>query len=322
MSTGGHLITVVVPCFNAETTLARTLASVADQTYKNIEVLIVDDGSTDSSAEIAHGFVRVDSRMRLLSQPNSGVAAARNLGIAAAEGEFIALIDADDLWQPEKLESQLPPLLDDPSVGLVYSWFDNIDVDDGVFFGGSRYSFEGVVLEQLCRFDFIGNGSNALMRTKLLRKIGGYDPSLRARDAEGCEDWKVALELAELCRFAVVERSLTGYRHSSGNMSSNGPRMVRSAELVVAEFGARHPQYAEILRRHLLNRICYWLIRSVHGRRWQDGRWLLNRLRKFEAFEVLTAACGQFTGQILARALRRIIFGPRDASVRPKFLRH
>jgi hypothetical protein len=117
-----------------------------------------------------------------------------------------------------------------------------------------------------------------------------------------------------------VERSLTGYRHSSGNMSSNVPRMVRSAELVVAEFGARHPRYAEVLRHHLLNRICYGLIRSVHGRRWRDGVWLLNRLRKFKALEVLTAACRQWNRQILARVSRRIVFGPRDASVRPKFL--
>ena len=302
MSTARHLITVVVPCFNAEVTLARTLASVARQTYSNIEVLIVDDGSTDSTLEIARSFIQIDSRMRLLSQPNSGVAAARNRGMVDAKGGFIALIDADDLWRPEKLELHVPPLLRDPSVGVVYSWFENIDLYDGVFSGGSRRSFEGDVLEELCRFDFIGNGSNILMRTKLLREIGGYDTSLRARDAEGCEDWKVALQLAERCRFAAVERPLTGYRHSRGNMSSNVPRMVRSAELVVAQFAESHPQYAQVLRRHLLDRICNGVIRCVRERRWGDARWLLDRLREFEALAVLSTACRQWNAEIPARS--------------------
>ncbi len=320
MSTICPLISVVVPCFNAQDTLIRTLASVAFQTYQNIEVLIVDDGSSDGSLEIARRFAECDARMRVLSQPNRGVAAARNLGISAAKGEFVALIDADDLWRPEKLELQLRPLLNDPAVGVVYSWFEHIDVHDDVFFDEAPYSFEGAVLEDLCRIDFIGNGSNALIRTELLREIGGYDTSLRGRNAEGCEDWKVALQLAERCRFAVVRRPLTGYRHSNRNMSNNTPQMIRSAQLVCAEFGVRHPEYAAVLQRQLLNRIWFGVINSVRVRRWRDAVWLLSRFRKHSMWTVLAALCERWDGEMPRKMLRRIGAGKQTATARRNFL--
>jgi glycosyltransferase involved in cell wall biosynthesis len=317
-------VTVIVPCFNAEATLARTLESVANQSHSNIEILIVDDGSTDATSKIAQRFICNDDRMRLVScHINQGVAAARNLGVERANGEFIAPIDADDLWHPNKLELLLRPLIEDPTLGLAYSWFEYINEDDEIFYGGSRYSFEGSVIEKLCKVDFIGNGSNAVMRTALVRQVGGYDASLRARGAEGSEDWKLALQLAELSRFAVVKQPLTGYRLAATNMSNRVTQMVSSAELVVDEFSARHIRYARALRVQLLSRIFYGIVLCIRRGQWRDAEWLCRRAGQFGASDLLEAIWW-FTGNSLVGSTRLVTRVVRRGFVsrapRPQFL--
>jgi glycosyltransferase involved in cell wall biosynthesis len=270
-SSGDPLVSVVVPCFNAARTLWHTLQSAQQQTYRNLEILIIDDGSTDSTHEIATKFAANDSRARVLMQPNSGVAAARNLGIAHAQGEFVAPLDADDLWAPQKVELQVKKILSDTSIGLVYAWFDNINDDDEIIPGGSRVRYEGHVLSELCAIDFVGNGSNPLMRTSAVREAGGYDPELRVQSAEGCEDWKLALCLAERYRFGVVPRSLVGYRYSMGNMSNRTAMMMRSARLVASEISIRHPELAETLHNHIGERLFTYSVKCLKRRRWKDA---------------------------------------------------
>jgi GT2 family glycosyltransferase len=272
------LVSVVIPCFNAARTLSRTLASVCNQTYQHLDIIVVDDGSTDLSAAVAANFAASDRRVRLLKQPNAGVAAARNLGIASALGEFVAPVDADDLWAPEKIELQVRKIREDAAIGLVYAWFENINDDDEIFHGGFRFRFEGHVLHELCRLDFIGNGSNAMMRTSAARAVGGYDASLRAQGAEGCEDWKLALQLAEEHKFAVVPQILMGYRHSTGNMSNRTWQMIRSAKLVASDFSARHPDLAETLDQHIIDRLFSNCARCLKQRRWRDASRLMVEL--------------------------------------------
>lgn len=101
------LVSIITPCYNGERFVAQTIRSVLAQTYENWELLVVDDGSGDSSAEIIRGFAESDSRIRLIQQENAGSAAARNAGIRAAQGRYLALLDADDLWEPEFLARQL-----------------------------------------------------------------------------------------------------------------------------------------------------------------------------------------------------------------------
>ena len=94
------LVTAIVPAFNAAETIGETLESIARQSYRNLEILIIDDGSTDDTRRLALGFCASEGRARLLQQANGGVAAARNAGLTAATGRFVAPIDADDLWHP------------------------------------------------------------------------------------------------------------------------------------------------------------------------------------------------------------------------------
>lgn len=108
------LVSVIIPAYNAEFFIEKTLNSVLSQTYKNIEVLVVDDGSQDRTAEIITSIAKIDSRVFLLQQSNAGVAAARNLAINKCRGEYIAPIDADDIWYPQNLEKQVQCMLQDP----------------------------------------------------------------------------------------------------------------------------------------------------------------------------------------------------------------
>ncbi len=185
-------VSVIVPAFNAERTIDETLLSVRSQTYGNLEIIVVDDGSTDRTYERAREHSLVDSRVRVVRQSNQGVAAARNRGIAEARTDIIAPIDADDLWRSTKIFRQLEVLRkSSPQVKLVYAWSANIDECGKVVSLDKRPSFSGDVLSVLCYGNFVGNGSTALVRKCVLERLGGYDPSLRARQAQGCEDWSL-----------------------------------------------------------------------------------------------------------------------------------
>src|SRR5262245_42249310 len=117
MSRSASLVSVVMPVYNGERHLREAIDSVLRQTHRNLELIVVDDGSTDGSAEIARAF---GDQVRLIRQANVGSAVARNVGIASARGEFVAFIDADDGWVSNKLELQVRYLVEHPDVGMVY----------------------------------------------------------------------------------------------------------------------------------------------------------------------------------------------------------
>lgn len=225
----GPLVSVVVPAFNAEATLERTLRSVSAQDYARLEILIVDDGSTDSTAEIAARFCAAEPRARLLRKQNGGVASARNHGIARAGGDFIAPIDSDDLWHPAKISHQVAAALRAPEPpGFVYCWFRDIDESGRVWRDGPPLSVDGPALQRLACLNFVGNGSAPLFSRRALLEVGGYDERLRRLGAEGCEDLLAQLQVARHFPVAAVPEYLVGYRLSPGSMSSDPDRMFRS----------------------------------------------------------------------------------------------
>lgn len=239
----GDLISVIIPVRNSEQFILRTLKSVLNQSYQNIEVIVVDDGSTDSSLEIVEKAATHDARIRHYRGPRSGVAAARNWGIAQARGEFIAPVDADDLWHKDKLLLQWKALRKAGArTGVAYCWSLIIDETDSIIpdwhdwtgTGKRRrgFRFEGNVLPAMLERNLLGNSSTPLIRHICLDLVGGYDPSLYLQGAQGAEDWKIYLALAEVCEFALVPRCLIGYRKSQGNMSANFVAMQRSIDLV------------------------------------------------------------------------------------------
>jgi len=243
---------VVVPTYNSERTIAATLASICAQTHRRLDVVVVDDGSTDGSTAIIESWCQLDPRVRLVRQLNAGVAAARNAGAESTAAQFLAFVDADDIWAPTKIEYQLAALLaGGPEAGLAYCWFAGIDQSDRVVSFGPQPLIEGRALRALCQANWIGNGSSLLMRRDAFQRAGGYDPSLRGRCAQGAEDLLICLRVAEHADFCVVPRYLVGYRMKPNSMSSDSLQMFRSTQLVLQEFLAKYPDYAEEIDNHL-----------------------------------------------------------------------
>ncbi|MDX8502968.1 glycosyltransferase family 2 protein [Mesorhizobium sp. VK4C] len=234
------LVSVIIPAYNAEPFIERTLASVLAQTHRNMEIIVVDDGSTDRTASIVRRLADGDWRIRLLRQNNGGVASARNAGVRASKGVFIAPVDADDLWHPTKLEKQLRVFAAAGNdLGLVYTLYRTIDADDMVIITSKQTHPSGWVFMQHLGQNFVGNGSSAMFRRNVLFEMGGYSSRLREGGAEGCEDFFIQQSIASKYRFGVVEEHLVGYRRTPGNMSADFVRMLISRRMVLESVLAR-----------------------------------------------------------------------------------
>ena len=237
-----ELVSIVVPAFNAAATILETVVSALNQTHRNIEVIVVDDGSMDQTGDIIASLMRSDARICYFHQMNGGVAAARNLGIAKAQGNYVATLDADDLWYPTKLTRQLERFQSSgPETALVYAWCCWINERGDVLGSAPPSEMEGHILPQMCLGNVIISCSNALIKKEVLIAAGGFDETLRARGGQGCEDWKLYLEIAARHRIAMVKEYLVGYRVSTGSMSDDFKQMMRSRRLVEAEFLSKYP---------------------------------------------------------------------------------
>lgn len=279
------LVSVVIPMYNASGTIGRTLFSACSQTYPRLEIIVVDDGSVDDGADIVLQHSANDSRIRLIHQANAGVAAARNAGIAKSTGDFIAPLDADDLWHPEKTERQMAAMCDeegrdDPQIGLVYCWFSIIDADDHIRLDDCRSKAKGNVLRAIAGRNIIGHGSGALIRRNAFLETGGYDASLLKRGGEGCEDYKLYFQIAERHSFALVPEFLVGYRETRENMSSDPRRALRSRDLCVPEMISRHPELSSEFHAGCLRLMRFMLGRAVRNCRARDAFFLLGEMLK------------------------------------------
>ncbi len=236
------LVSVIIPAYNAETYIEEALASVLSQTYAHVEVLVVDDGSLDRTAEIVESVAEQDRRVRLLRSSNQGVAAARNLGIEHSVGEYIAPLDADDLWYPSKLEKQVSCFsMAGPEVGLVYAWSAYIDKEGRLTGGYIAHEVEGFAHLSIVYSNFVGNASAPLIRRHCLERVGGYNTQYREHEAQGGEDHDLYVRIAEHYRFGVVREFLVGYRVIEGSLSCNTEAMALSYTLMLAEVRRRHP---------------------------------------------------------------------------------
>jgi glycosyltransferase involved in cell wall biosynthesis len=270
---------VVVPTFNAAATIEATLASVCNQTYRALDVVVVDDGSTDGSATLILRWASRDPRFRLCRTENGGVAAARNCGVARTNAPFLAFVDADDVWAPNKIELQMKALEKNQGVpALVYCWFAQIDANGRTYPACDHPVFEGDVFRHMCRANFVGNCSSMLMAREVFERVGGFDPSLRARKAQGCEDLMFLLRAAEQFPFYVVPRHLVGYRLTPNNMSGDTAQMLRSFRIVADTFHARRPEYADEFEANH-DDVVFWLAeRAVIAGRLKEARRLLGLL--------------------------------------------
>jgi glycosyltransferase involved in cell wall biosynthesis len=243
------LVSVIVPAYNADRFICRTLDSALSQSYSNLEVVVVDDGSTDRTSALVLDYCRRDSRVTLLTQPNLGVASARNLAIRTSRGEFVAPLDADDIWYPDKVRFQVEAIRQsDDSVGLIYSWALAIDEFDKIV-GAFGSAYAGDVFFENIFFNVAGNASCVLIRRSCLEKVGLYDATLRQRGIEGVEDRDLHIRISRYCKFVCVHRYLVGYRMVPGSMSKQVESMHRSSLAVLEKAKQNYPELPTCLIR-------------------------------------------------------------------------
>jgi glycosyltransferase involved in cell wall biosynthesis len=275
------LVSVVVPVYNGERYLRQALESALGQTYRSLEIVVVDDGSTDGSPQLIASF---GSRLRSLRQANGGVALARNSGIRAAHGELIAFLDQDDWWMPEKIEKQVALFLADERLGLAHTAI--LQYSDSaaafvepVYLTHRSPQLQGDCFEELLLGNAIFN-SSTMIRKNVLQKSGTFDPGIPGNTVQDYDLW---LRIARHFPFAYLPQQLTALRLHDGQGTLNRLAMLgdelRLLERIVSERQLRdspalRARFAELLdelgvahldnRAHRLARQCF--IRALRTR--------------------------------------------------------
>lgn len=242
------IVSVVIPLYQTERYIGQALASVLAQTFDAFEVIVVDDGSSDRGPEIARSFN--DPRVRVVPQLNRGLAGARNTGIREARADIIAFLDADDLWQPGKLDAHMAQLTREPAVGVSFSASRFID-DDGAPIGLIQRP-KGVAFsasEIFCR-NPVGNGSAPVIRRAVFDQIAFYDPTRDRicwfdesfRQSEDIECW-TRIAATTTWQFGYVDAPLTDYRVNTAGLSANTVKQLETWQRFRAKVAAYAPAF-------------------------------------------------------------------------------
>ena len=207
-------ISVIIPAYNAQKTIKKTIESVIEQTYADWELILINDGSTDRTVEIVNEIK--ESRIKVYNYANAGVAKARDRGIENARGKYIAFLDADDFWTPDKLQLQLQTLKANPQGGVAYSWTYFYYEKTQDCFPSNPVYYQENVYPQLLAENFLHHGSNPLIKRQAIDSVGNFNSNF-----PHCADWDYYLRLAAEWHFIVVPKHQIYYRQSSNSMTSN-----------------------------------------------------------------------------------------------------
>jgi glycosyltransferase involved in cell wall biosynthesis len=206
-----------MPAYNAAPYLAESIESVLNQSFQDFELLIIDDGSQDNTAEIARQYCEKSQRITLVSQPNQGVSNTRNKGIQMAKGEYIAFFDADDLWMPEKLAAHIEHFKSSPNLGLSFARVEFMTFEGKPTGQFSNSRLQNIQLEHLYYENLVITPTNAVIRRMVFEKTEWFDKNLcGTEDADvflrvKCQGWNVE----------GINRVLVRYRNTLGGVSSN-----------------------------------------------------------------------------------------------------
>ncbi len=270
-------VSLIIPTYNRAWLLPQTLASVLEQTYPHLEIIVVDDGSTDDTPAVLAQYA---DRVKTIRQENQGETAARNAGIAAATGAYFTFLDDDDLIFPDKITRQVQLLESRPDVDVVYCRYYHMDVE-GNLLNKTGLMAEGDVLPQLVYGNFIGIGAPLLPR-RCVETIGLFDAELPFR-GKYSEDWDWFLRLALAgFRFACIQEPLCAYRVVPTSQTANVASSEQGILAILTKLFA-HPQLpAEIAaaKNHIYAVRRLWL----SGRYYAAGQWAEGQRNLQEAF--------------------------------------
>jgi len=249
-------VSVIIPTYNRAHLIGKSIKSVLNQTYQDFEIIVIDDGSTDNTEETVKSFNNFKIRY-ICHTNNQGVSVARNTGIRASRGKYIALLDSDDKWLPEKLDKQIKTFKSElPEVGVVYSNVLYID-ESGKNMNklGNPKKVEGYIYEDLLGENYVGTSSTLLIKKECFNRVGLFDDLLKAQ-----QDWDMWVRIAKYYRFALIKIPLVKYRFHSNRISNNPELKIITASRILVKYANE----LEIRRGahskhcfHIGNRFCH-----------------------------------------------------------------
>lgn len=227
-----HLVSIITPCFNSEKYISETVQSILHQTYENWELILVDDGSKDETFAILSKFASQDIRVKTFQlEKNSGAGVARNFGIQQASGNYIAFLDADDLWKPEKLEKQLT-FMEYQNIPFTFSFYETID-EVGNLRNETITTPSKITYKQLYYCNWIGN-LTGIYSVDFFGKIP--ISAIKKR-----QDWMLWLEIVKQTKFATpVPESLAYYRVRQDSISASKWKLIKYNFKVYKDFHKRN----------------------------------------------------------------------------------
>ncbi|MFZ9736626.1 MAG: glycosyltransferase family 2 protein [Prochlorotrichaceae cyanobacterium] len=211
------LISIIIPTYNSEKFIEKTIKSALQQTLQDFELIVVDDCSTDNTVKVIEAIADSDRRIKIFTHTtNVGIAANRNRGIEKASGQYIAFLDHDDLWLNDKLAMQLAALEESKTAAVAYSWIDLIGEKGEYLRQHLRPKYTGYIYKKLLITNFLVTASNPLIRMKCLQLIGGFDETIY-----GSDDWELFIRLARDYEFILVKKCHIKYRIVQGSGTYN-----------------------------------------------------------------------------------------------------
>ena len=227
-------VTVVMPMYNARAYAAQAIESALAQAYRSFEIVVVNDGSTDGSDEIAHDYARrFPGRVRVIDQRNAGLPAARNTALNAGRGDYYALLDADDVWHREHLQRAMQAFDADPDLGLVHANIRRVDAQGAELGVPARGWHRGLdPYRALALREEHVACPTAVFSREAIRAVGGFDSQFTGL---GCEDRDLWLRIAERFRLRYLDCVTTDYRVHAGSMSRNRGRMAQARQRLLCK---------------------------------------------------------------------------------------
>ena len=229
------LVTAIIPTYNMGRFLPQAVESVLSQSYPNVEVQIVDDGSSDDTPSVVRQWDG-NPRVRVHRQANGGLSCARNQAIALSRGKFIALLDADDIWVPDKLALQMPLFRGRPEVGVVYSDYQRMDAEARPMATPPTRMHRGRISDLLLVENFV-SASTTVVRRECFERFGGFDTGLRTG-----EDYEMWLRLSVHYQFDFIPQPTLRYRIWGGQMSKDYHARYATGIRIMSTFLERNPQ--------------------------------------------------------------------------------
>jgi len=303
MSDFSYTVSVVIPTFNRAHLVQDAVRSAAGQTAAPMEIVVVDDGSTDNTEAVLDGMAsRLPVPLVYVRQENAGGNVARNRGVKAAQGAYVAFLDSDDVWHPEKLEKQLAALGTLPGAGAVYCGLREVEVETGRVLSDPKRAYPaGDLFARLLVSDVTAPTSTYLVKRSIMEAAGYFDETLEAR-----QDWDMWIRVARQAPIAVVPEALVDFRHHAGPRTVSDPeRELRAYRRIMdkyagwrAEAGARVTRKARAAYHRRVGRVAFHFQES-------RGRAVKNYLRAMGADPFAADTYAALLGCVLPRGLRR-----------------